>query len=355
MENLVTTLKESYGPKFSLVYDLMKLKIHRTRVPLVANLILTNSCNLKCFYCYVDVFNRTVKDPTTSDWLNLLTEIHEMGTRVVILLGGEPLIRRDIDQIIDHIHHLGMICEVITNGTFVKKKIDSLKKVTSVCLSLDGNREEHDGNRGQGSFDQTMEAFNILKDNKIPIRIKACITQNNENCLDFLAPFVKRHNIVFTASPAETYEDRNYHQQNKWLDRNRMLDFVRKLRDLKLQGVPIGYSYKALDYILNWPYDVDYIVNKERTNNERAYPLIRCLRKTNSFYLDADGMLYSCAPLWGKGKANVFKDGFQSAWNTLDHHDCFSCASLPDVDISLFLGGYWENLLKGAKVALSKG
>lgn len=355
MENLVTTLKESYGPKFSLVYDLLRLKVHRTRVPLMANLILTNSCNLKCFYCYVDVFNRTVKDPTTSDWLNLLTELRAMGTRVVILLGGEPLIRGDIDQIINHTCKLGMICEVITNGTFVKKKIDSLKKATSVCLSLDGNREEHDANRGQGSFDQTMEAFHLLRENKIPIRIKACITKNNENCLEFLAPFVKKYNIVFTASPAEAYEDRDYHQKNKWLDRKRMIDFLKKIRELKEQGVPIGYSYKALDYILNWPYDFDHIVNKDRSNNSKSYPLIKCLRKTNSFYIDADGMLYSCAPLWGKGKGNVFKDGFKPAWDRLDQHDCFSCASLPDMDISLFLGSYWENLVKGARVVLSKG
>lgn len=354
MENLISTLKASYGPKFLLVYDLIKLKVHRTRVPLVANLILTNSCNLKCFYCYVDVFNRTIKEPSTSDWLNLLTELHAMGTRVVILLGGEPLIRRDIGEIIERVNQLGMICEVITNGTLVKKKIESLKHVTSVCLSLDGNQEEHDANRGKGSFDQTIEALNILRENKVPVRIKACVTKNNEKCLDFLAPFVKKHHIILTASPAEIYSDRDYHEKDKWLDRSGMLQFVQKLKTLKTEGVPIGYSYKALNYILNWPYDFDHIINRARTNNSADYPLITCLRKTNSLYIDADGKLYPCAPLWGQGKVDVFKEGFKKAWDSVEEHDCFSCGSLPDVDISLFLGFYWENLIKGAKVALSK-
>jgi MoaA/NifB/PqqE/SkfB family radical SAM enzyme len=336
MPGIKTAKTSKLGTRLAIFKDLLFAKYTKRRVPLMANLLLTNRCNLKCFYCYVDTFNRTIDDLDTDKITGIIDILHGHGTKVMVLLGGEPLVRNDLGAIIEHINRKRMICEVITNGFRVEKWVDTLRLADSVCVSLDGDRAANDKNRGAGSFQTAMEAIRILKENRIQTRIKAVITRHNIDALDFLADFVKKNGILMTSSVAVVYEGREYDSASPWLTSLQTRQFLEKLKTLKKSGVPIGYSCKALDYCIGWPHEYHAVVNEGPGVDTRRY--IKCRRKDFSLYMDADGTMYPCANLWGKAGKNILADGFQAAWEQFQQYPCFCCGNIPDVDLSLLLG-----------------
>lgn len=321
--------------KIEILRDLLFAKITQKRIPIIANLLITNRCNLKCFYCYVDVFNRQIPDLATDKILNIIDILHSHGTKIIVLLGGEPLFRNDFGTIIEHINKKKIICEVITNGYLAEKWIDYLKLADSVCISLDGDETANDLNRGKGSFKAALDAIRLLKKNGINTRIKAVITKNNVNSFDFLANFAKENGLAITASVSVVYENRDYGPNTIWLNNEEARQFLIKLKEFKKCGIPIGYSFHALDYSIKWPKNYSTIVNEDQKMSNFKY--IKCRRKDFSFYMDADGTIYPCAELWGKGGGNILKDGFQNAWDSFKNYKCFCCGNIPDVDVSLLL------------------
>ncbi len=336
-------------PKILLGNSLIWAKLTNKRTPLMANLLITNRCNLKCFYCYVDTFNRNVKDIEKQVLFDMIDTFYDRGTRLIVLLGGEPLLYKEIGDVIRYIKNKNMVCEIITNGYRVEKYIEDLKLCDSVCVSLDGDEKSHDQNRGRGSYDVAIKAINLFRENGIHTRVKAVLTDNNKDSFDFLCKFAKEKGLILTISLAATYDERDYHQKNKWVGDKDKSEFLASLYAAKQEGYPIGYSFSALDYYKKWPYPDDYIVDSEKNNNPEGFDLLRCKRKDNSFYLDTDGYLYPCAYQWGKSKKNVFTDGFDSAWESMEGYDCFACGSLPDIDITLMFNCNTESIFKAAK------
>ena len=55
---------------------LIQYNLFRKRLPLMVNLLLTNRCNLRCFYCYPQVFEQETKDITTEKWLSVVDEFY---------------------------------------------------------------------------------------------------------------------------------------------------------------------------------------------------------------------------------------------------------------------------------------
>lgn len=329
--------------KAKIFRDLFCSKITKKRMPIIANLLLTNRCNLRCFYCYVDVFHRRMQDLKTDKILNIIDILYKNGTKVIVLLGGEPLLRNDIGTIVEYINKKGIICELITNGYMVKRWISALRSVDSVCVSLDGDETSNDLNRGIGSFKVAMDAIRLLKENNINTRIKAVITKNNIDSFNFLADFVKENRLLLTSSVAVVYEGRDYGADTKWLNNGETREFLKKLMDLKKNGVPIGYSFKALQYCIDWPRSYNAVVED---GTERTYfKYLRCRRRDFSLYMDADGTMYPCANLWGKEGRNILTDGFQAVWSSFDNYKCFCCGNIPDVDISLLLNLNFRSIL----------
>lgn len=95
---------------------------------------LTRRCNLRCEYCYIP--NTPSKELTAEEICKIIdfTDKH-IKPEMIIFFGGEPLIRNDIEDIINCANQTGTHYTVITNGTI--KKYDVIKKMKSLTLSID--------------------------------------------------------------------------------------------------------------------------------------------------------------------------------------------------------------------------
>jgi MoaA/NifB/PqqE/SkfB family radical SAM enzyme len=82
--------------------------------PIVAHIVPIRRCNLSCTYCNeFDDFSKPVPTPVM---LRRIDRLAELGTSVITISGGEPLLHPDLDQIIQRIRSRGSIATLITNG-----------------------------------------------------------------------------------------------------------------------------------------------------------------------------------------------------------------------------------------------
>ncbi|MCU0651238.1 MAG: radical SAM protein, partial [Candidatus Omnitrophica bacterium] len=83
----------------------------------------TKICNLKCEHCYRDAGDKDPQELTTQEGKALLEEIAKAGFKIIILSGGEPLMRPDIFELISYAKSAGLRPVLGTNGTLLTPEI----------------------------------------------------------------------------------------------------------------------------------------------------------------------------------------------------------------------------------------
>jgi heme b synthase len=146
---------------------------------------VTRSCNLNCVHCRASSqFGPYPQELDTIEAKKVLDQIREIGQPIIILTGGEPLLRKDIFTLADYGTKKGLRMVMGTNGTLItptitKKMQDS--GIKRVSISFDGStRESHDAFRQvNGAFDRAIKGIAYLKERGIEFQINTTITKYN--------------------------------------------------------------------------------------------------------------------------------------------------------------------------------
>ena len=145
----------------------------------------TSGCNLRCIHCRrLDVPDQpSPQDLTTDQAKDLINELSSFGKPVLILSGGEPLLRRDILGIASYAKHAGLAVGMATNGTLVNENIAREIRDSGIhyaSVSLDGAiSRTHDIFRGAGSFEKALRGFSHLREAGIKVQINLTVTRGN--------------------------------------------------------------------------------------------------------------------------------------------------------------------------------
>jgi len=106
-----------------------------TEHPLLAHIIPIRRCNLACKYC--NEFDDFSKPVPTESMFRRVDKLGELGTAVVTISGGEPLLHPDLDQIIGRIRQNGIVAGMITNGyLLVPERIERLNRAGLEWLQI---------------------------------------------------------------------------------------------------------------------------------------------------------------------------------------------------------------------------
>lgn len=137
--------------------------------PLSAHIKLTENCQARCVSC--DYWKTHWKDGlTTERAIRLIDEVVELGIGTVRLTGGEPLIRKDLFEVLERSRARELKQVIIqTNGLLLERFQDKVNAspITHVNVSIDGMRETNDRIRGvDGYFDQAIAGIRALKGKK---------------------------------------------------------------------------------------------------------------------------------------------------------------------------------------------
>jgi radical SAM protein with 4Fe4S-binding SPASM domain len=179
-------LKMGYSPKATPTSE--------KYTPLIISWNVTRKCNLKCSHCYInastdDQKNELTDELTTEQAKKLMDQIAEVSSPMLILSGGEPLMRKDIFELIRYGTQKGIKMAMGSNGALIDAEVAAKLKdagIKTVSISLDSTiPDKHDEFRGvKGSWQKSINAIKALKESGILVQVNTTLTQDNYNEID---------------------------------------------------------------------------------------------------------------------------------------------------------------------------
>ncbi len=257
--------------------------------PFSASFVVSNQCNIHCSYCNFP--GMTKAQLNLSEIELLFAKLKKMGVQRLGLLGGEPLLRKDIGEIVLLAKEKGFFVSMNSNLLLYEKKKHLLKEVDFWFTSIDGTPEKHQANRGVQDFDRIINAVrDIRKQGKKLIAI--CVVTNPDKAIaDYLIDMAIKENIEIHFQP-ECYDteivQRSAPENQNQLD---ITEFWKYILKLKLSGAPISSSVPYLKYIIQWN---NYSISSYYDETTR------CAAGRGFLFIDTEGFAYPCAYTKGK-------------------------------------------------------
>lgn len=244
------------------------------------------------------------------DFLNETRSISEnvKGDPVtVVLTGGEPLLRKDLEYCVMELRKQGFRCGIVSNGmNYSAQRHDSLIKagMGALTLSLDGMEESHNWLRNSPqSFKKVCDALDILKEDKrLNYDVVTCVNQKNFNELEKIRDFLIEKKVkawrLFTIAPI----GRAVHNDRLTIHPAQLKQLMEFIHDERIRG-RIDAKFSCEAYV--GPYE-----------NEVREGFFFCRAGINIGSILIDGSISACPNIdRAFVQGNIYKDNFMDVWN----------------------------------------
>ncbi len=271
----------------------------------------TLRCNLACRHCGSDCrADAAIPDMPAADFLRVIDSItphvnpHEV---LVVLTGGEALLRRDLEDIGRALYDRGYPWGLVTNGMLLdERRLESLLRagLHTATVSLDGTARTHNAMRGNGcSYERALHALRLLaREPEIVYDAVTCASRDTFGTLPLLrdvlvAEGVKRWRI-FTVFPA----GRGASDARLQLTGEEFRSLMEFIRDTRRQG-RIRVSYGCEGFL-------------GRYEGEVRDTFYACNAGVSVAGIRADGAISGCTSIRaGYTQGNIYTDDFMTVWN----------------------------------------
>jgi len=226
----------------------------------------------------------------------MLDDAKQAGVLFYTAMGGEPLLREDLPDILQYAKKLGFITTVVTNGYYLKERQTEILPFTDlIVVSIDSNDALHDTLRGvKGLREKAIEGIKSCKGGNTIIRIYSVICTLNVGKIDGLVKLSEELDVPITFQPMDIYKGYNEHLR---LSITQLQEVFSKILNLKKGGAKIADTNQYIRYI----------------QKQKSYV---CHSPKSFMYIEADGTIISCMYLlnkiWGNIKENSLKKIFNS-------------------------------------------
>ncbi len=161
---------------------------------------LIRRCNLTCKHCYSISADTEFKgELSTREVFGVMDDLKGFRVPVLILSGGEPLLRPDIFDIARRAKAMGFYTALSSNGTLIDgSNIDAIAEIgfDYVGISLDGIAATHDRfRRKQGAFDASLAALRLCRERGLKVGVRYTMTEDNAHDLPALLRLVEDEDI----------------------------------------------------------------------------------------------------------------------------------------------------------------
>lgn len=145
---------------------------------------LSYRCPLRCFYCSNPSELAAIQNElSTEDWMRVLQEARELGAVQLGISGGEPLVRRDLEQLVQHASALGYYSNLITSGIGLsRERLNGLKRagLDHIQLSMQASRADlNDFIAGARTFNRKIKAAQLIKEAGYPMVLNIVLHRYN--------------------------------------------------------------------------------------------------------------------------------------------------------------------------------
>lgn len=269
-----------------LAYAYLNVILFKKRYPFYLDMRLTNRCNNKCMYCEIPSKYKNKREMTTKEIFNLIDKV-EKYCCYIVLSGGEPLLREDIGEIIDYIQSKdGIYCVLVSNGKLVPEKIDQIKRVDELVISLDGPKKINDKLRGKGSYDVAIKTIKTANQARIKVVTNTVLTKENINDLGYIL------NLSTELGFKCMFQPMTISTAPKNISKNLIVNqYIKQINQL-INNKQVKLSDRTLKNFKNYPNNSCQGLKSKRI----------------SYFVDADGLFYSCFNSLGKTKGTKIEN-----------------------------------------------
>ncbi len=222
--------------------------------PMMVDLYVTMRCNLKCLHCGYSCGPGVEEDPLSSeDWKEILDLLEKVGVFQVRIQGGEPLLRRDIADILEYAGKKAFSVWLFTNGTFINRDIiDVLGRYPiKLSVSLDGALPStHDKFRGvSGTFSRVIKFLRMLKEAEVYFILNAVINRLNAQELEGIIDLAAEVGAAGVSFVSLNYVGRALSNEGIRLAPHDLREaarrIIRKGREISDRGMYVSVQYKS--------------------------------------------------------------------------------------------------------------
>ena len=208
------------------------------KAPLFCGHKLTYNCNLKCKMC--PFWKRSNIDLSTEHEKMVLRQIYDSGACAIAFEGGEPLLRKDLGEILAFSKSLPLQTSLITNGSLLESKIDEIAPYINgaIYVSLDGLEKTHDSIRGvSGCFKKAIQGIGTAS-KKVSVIINTTIMAENVHEIEDVVKLAKDLDVKISLAVAYEYFEAEAASPVNLEIKN----IAEKLVELKKNGYPLMNS-----------------------------------------------------------------------------------------------------------------
>jgi len=251
--------------------------------------MLTRKCNYRCKGCSV-WGEQEGNELSTAEVKKGLHILKDLGVIEIVFSGGAPLLRDDIDEILEYASRF-FVTTVYDNGSLAADKIETLRKADFVAISLDTlDPKKNDFAKGiKGSWNKSMKTIETLQKEGISVSISPTISQLNVNEITNFTKYFTERNIPLwyclysydtTVDPDQLFRIGKENEELNIADKDAMVKLCDSLIDLKKKNSNILVTSKLLEAIKHL-----YL------HGERTW---KCHALQNFFMIDHLGRVAGC-------------------------------------------------------------
>ncbi len=282
---------------------------------------LTQRCNLACAHCYMDAEGRESggDELGTVEVQALLEEIASRGNEtMVVLTGGEPLLRRDLETLVRHGSQLGLSMVVGSNGVLLtEERARSLQTagVMGVGISLDSlDPDSHDRFRGcPGSWEKTLQAMDHCRRLGLPFQLHFSVTEQNAHEVQSMIDFARASgahvlNVFFLVCTGrgETMSD---------ISPARYEEVLKELVQAQQQSMDLIIRARCAPHFKRVAYEAD---PESPLTRAQGYEGGGCLAGIHYCRITPQGEVTAC-PYIPDEEGNIREQGFWKIWDNAEN------------------------------------
>ena len=317
---------------------------------------ISNKCNLKCAHCAVDKEIKSKKELLLEEYVEIIGNLKNIVSEID-LLGGEPLLNKKINSILDECERNNIIYNIISNGQFSSIFIEELlgkrKCIGTILISIEGLENENDIIRGKGTFKKAVNCIKTLMSirnkslKKFQIGINMTINNINKNSiLKIIDYFIRDLNVDYIQFTPMRKEGRILENQDLLINELDLLKVYMELAEYILSNkveekVRVNFLTQLIPEFLNAKYGTNFIIENEG-----------CLAVENTIYINSEGLVKYCRESENfiiDLKKESLRDNFQRFSNFMLKKDCIDikkCECDCIYEDTCITCIYEENLLK---------
>ncbi|HPU29188.1 MAG TPA: 12,18-didecarboxysiroheme deacetylase [Syntrophorhabdaceae bacterium] len=243
---------------------------------------MTKRCNLRCIHCYAQAEHEGYEgnELTTAEGKKLIDDLATFGVPVILFSGGEPLLRKDLPELVDYAVKKGLRAVISTNGTLISRKMAKIfsdSGLSYIGVSLDGIGDANDAFRGKkGAFEKALNGIRNAKDAGIKVGLRFTINIRNYKEIPKIFDLVEKEQINRVCFYHLVYAGRGSRLIDEDLHHDKQREVVDYIMDRTKEFFDKGRKIEVLtvDNHADGPYVYLRLLREDKKRAQEVYELL---------------------------------------------------------------------------------